>query len=199
MKTLTPLDILALSAPEAAPRLIGAVFSFNGRSGRIVEVEAYTEDDPASHSYGGRRHRNATMFMEAGRLYVYRSYGVHWCANLVTGPPGSGQAVLLRATEPLDGLAEMRRVRPGVADHRLCAGPGNLTAAFALTGEHDGSLLGEDFELTVGEPCQVWVGQRIGVTRAADLPRRFFNPKSPSLSRGPGLRSMPFEPGDRFF
>lgn len=194
MKTASPLDILRLPAPEAAPLLIGAILSANGRSGRIVEVEAYTEDDPASHSYGGKRRRNASMFLAAGHLYIYRSYGVHWCANLVTGPEGSGQAVLLRAVEPLTGLPRMRAERPGVPDHRLCAGPGNVCASFSFSGSHDGLRLGNGFDLRLGGPSEVWVGPRIGISRATDLPRRFFDPHSPALSRRSGRSSRPLEP-----
>jgi DNA-3-methyladenine glycosylase len=192
------LDILMLPATEAAPRLVGAVFTFDGCAGRIVEVEAYTEDDPASHSYGGRRPRNATMFMEAGSLYVYRSYGVHWCANVVTGPEGSGQAVLLRAVEPLAGLPKMRRRRKAT-ERRLCAGPGNLTAAFGLSGKHDGIVLGRDYNLELGTGGEVWVGPRIGITQVADWPRRFFDAGSPFLSRGPGPASRPLDLDGRLF
>ncbi len=189
------LHILRLDAHEAAPRLVGARFAFGGCSGIIVEAEAYGEADPASHSYGGRRPRNATMFKEAGRLYVYRSYGVHWCVNLVTGHEGSGQAVLLRALEPREGVEQMK-IRRGFhsAFERLCAGPGNLSAAFGISGEHDGAELGNEFELSACEVRKVWAGPRIGVTQAAMVPWRFFDPGSRFLSRKALRGSARIEP-----
>lgn len=188
-----PLQILSLDAPVAAPLLIGCIFEFKEFSGRIVETEAYTETDPASHSYGGRRPRNATMFKEAGHLYVYRSYGVHWCANLVTGPEGSGQAVLLRALEPLGAVDAMRVNRPCAELTRLCAGPGNLTAALGISGDHDGIALGRGFDLRPGPGGEVWCGPRIGITKSADLPLRFFDRHSRFLSRTNFRQSSPFE------
>jgi DNA-3-methyladenine glycosylase len=188
-----PLHILSLDAPIAAPLLIGWIFEFGKFSGRIVETEAYTETDPASHSYGGRRPRNATMFKTAGHLYVYRSYGVHWCANLVTGPEGSGQAVLLRALEPIGGVDSMLANRPGTELTRLCAGPGNLTAAFGLSGNHDGIVLGQGFGLKPGISVEVWSGPRIGISKAVDLPYRFFERNSRFLSRKNFRHSGPFE------
>ena len=156
-----------------------------GVGGVIVETEAYAPDDPASHSFGGRTSRNATMFGPAGRLYVYRSYGVHWCANVVCGVEGVGAAVLLRALEPTSGLDEMR-ARRGVADSRLlAAGPGRLTQALAISGIHDGLDLAEPpFELIASETTRrVIESPRIGITRAMDRLWRYSLAGSTFVSR----------------
>ena len=116
---------------EAARGLLGWTLLVDGVGGRIVEVEAYDQEDAASHAYRGRTARNGSCSATPGTLYVYRSYGIHWCANVVCGPDGHGAAVLLRALEPTHGLDRMR-VRRGVDDARLlCAGPGRLTQALA--------------------------------------------------------------------
>lgn len=177
-------QILSLGALEAAPRLIGMVLSTPDASGRIVETEAYTEDDPASHSYRGQRTSNAAMFLGAGHIYVYRSYGVHWCLNLVTGEAGVGEAVLIRALEPLTGIEAMSRRRKGANVKRLCAGPGNVALALGLDGSHSGSRLGEHLALS-GETTQqeVCVGQRVGISAAVDWPRRFALSGSRHVSR----------------
>jgi DNA-3-methyladenine glycosylase len=143
--------------------------------GVIVEVEAYTRDDPASHSFGGPTRRNATMFGPPGRLYVYRSYGVHWCVNVVCGPEGEASAVLLRALEPTAGLEEMR-VRRGVDDPRiLCTGPGRLAQALAITGVHDGLPADRDpFALVrSGHVPKIDAGPRVGISRATEKPWRY--------------------------
>ena len=134
-------ELLASSVHDAAPGLIGWTLLVDGVGGRIVEVEAYEETDPASHSFGGPQGRNVVMFGPAGHLYVYRSYGIHWCANIVCGAPGHGAAVLLRALEPTHGLDEMRSRRGPVADRLLCSGPGRLTEALGLTGADNGARL----------------------------------------------------------
>jgi len=140
-----------------------------------VETEAYAPDDPASHSYRGRTRRNATMFGPAGRLYVYRSYGIHWCANVVCEADGVGAAVLLRALEPTAGIDRMRE-RRGLEDVRLlCAGPGRLTEALGISGVHDGLPLDRlPFEL---RPAPGLVATqattRVGITRAGELPWRY--------------------------
>jgi DNA-3-methyladenine glycosylase len=142
----------------------------------LTEVEAYGGgDDPASHAYRGRRRRNAAMFGRPGTLYVYRSYGVHWCANVVTGPEGEGSAVLLRGGLPVVG-AEVMAARRGRPDH-LADGPGKLAAALGIGGEHDGlDLLGEGpLRLLPGpaESGEVRATPRIGISRAVERPWRF--------------------------
>jgi DNA-3-methyladenine glycosylase len=176
-------DFFARSVHEVAPELIGVTLLFDGVGGRIVEVEAYDHEDPASHGFGGRRTaRNAVMFGPPGHAYVYRSYGIHWCLNLVCEP---GSAVLLRALEPLHGLDAMR-VRRGVDDPRLfCAGPGRLAQALGVTRAHDGLPLDEPpFELRgrEGEP-EIATARRIGITLAAELPWRYVERGSRFLSR----------------
>ena len=148
-------------------------------SGRIVETEAYTADDPASHSFRGRTPRNAVMFGPPGRLYVYRSYGLHWCANVVTGVPGDGQAVLVRALVPVDGLDTMRSRRPGRRDRVLADGPGKLTLALAIVGTDDGvDLTAPSSPIRITDdgtppPLVPLVGPRVGITKAVDTPWRF--------------------------
>ncbi len=144
-------------------------------TGRIVETEAYLSDDPASHSFRGPTPRNAVMFGPPGRLYVYRSYGIHWCANIVTGADGDGQAVLLRALEPVAGVDEMLRRRGRLP---LADGPGKLCQAFGIVGDDNGVDLccaGPIRILDDGTPRPVdpIVGPRIGLTKAVDTPWRF--------------------------
>lgn len=153
-----------------ARELVGATLLVDGVGGVVVETEAYAADDPASHSYGGRTLRNATMFGEAGHLYVYRSYGIHWCANTVCEADGVGAAVLLRALEPTDGV-ELMRERRGVQDERvLCAGPGRLAQALGITGDHNGLPLDlPPFRLLpAASPVAVETTPRVGITRAGD-------------------------------
>jgi DNA-3-methyladenine glycosylase len=168
----------ARSVHEVAPDLIGATLLVDGVGGIIVEVEAYHHTDPAAHSYNGRTERNAVMFGPPGQAYVYRSYGIHWCLNFVCEPAGSASAVLIRAIEPTEGLAAMRRRRAGIADpHLLCAGPGRLAQALGVTHTHNGLVLDRPpFEIrprSAGTAIEVAVGPRIGITKAADLPWRY--------------------------
>src|ERR1700761_2167194 len=134
-------SFFARSVHEVAPDLIGATLLFNGVGGVIVEVEAYHHTDPAAHSYNGPTPRNEVMFGPPGYVYVYRSYGIHWCVNFVCEEIGSASAVLIRALEPTRGLAVMRR-RRGLDDARaLCSGPGKLTEALGITRDHNALAL----------------------------------------------------------
>ena len=176
---------LARSVHDAARALVGWTFLVGGVGGVVVETEAYAADDPASHSFPGRTSRNATMFGPPGRLYVYRSYGLHWCANVVCEPEGTGAAVLLRALEPTHGVEAMRR-RRGLEDARLlCAGPGRLTQALGITLAHDGLALDRPpFRLLPpSAPREVATGVRVGITKAEDRPWRYAFRGSPYVSR----------------
>jgi DNA-3-methyladenine glycosylase len=182
-------DFFARSVHEVAPELLGSTLLLDGVGGRIVEVEAYDGTDPASHGYGGRTARNASMFGPPGHAYVYRSYGIHWCLNLVCEEEGTAAALLVRALEPTHGLDAMRK-RRGVGEARLlCSGPGRLCEALAITGEHDGLALDRPpFTLTpADEELDVVVGTRVGISRAADVPWRYGVAGSRFLSRA--LRS----------
>jgi DNA-3-methyladenine glycosylase len=159
----------------------------DGVGGRIVEVEAYDHEDPASHGYRGRTGRNASMFGPPGHAYVYRSYGIHWCLNLVCDEEGAASAALVRALEPTHGLATMR-ARRGLEDARLlCSGPGRLCQALGVTREHDGLPLDRPpFELRERDPrtpTRVVAGPRVGISRAAELPWRYAEAGSRYLSR----------------
>jgi len=159
---------------------------------RIVEVEAYRGDgsDPASHAHRGQTPRNKTMFGPAGRLYAYRSYGIHICVNVVCGERGMASAVLLRAAQPLEGLSRMRALRGLALDSKddvIARGPGRLGAALGLTLLDDGcSLLRAPLTLHPPEAsnplAQVERGPRVGITKAAELPDRFFERNSPWVS-----------------
>jgi DNA-3-methyladenine glycosylase len=176
--------VFALHPVEAAKALIGWTLTLDGVGGVIVETEAYHHEDPASHSFSGPTPRNAVMFGPVGRAYVYRSYGVHWCLNVVVGEdPGS--AVLIRALEPTAGIAVMRE-RRGLEDVRqLCSGPGKLCQALAVTRAHDGAPIDEaPFALAPpAHPAKLVAGPRIGISRAADLPWRFGMAGSKYVSR----------------
>jgi DNA-3-methyladenine glycosylase len=175
----------ARSVHAVAPDLIGATFLVDGVGGRIVEVEAYHHTEPAAHSYGGRTERNAVMFGPPGFVYVYRSYGIHWCVNFVCEAQGSASAVLIRAIEPLEGIARMRR-RRGVSDPRLlCSGPGRLCEALGITRAHNGLALdAPPFELhRRRSEVEIVAGPRIGITKAVDLPWRYGLKGSRFLSK----------------
>jgi DNA-3-methyladenine glycosylase len=178
-------EFFARSVHEVAPELIGATLLFDGVGGTIVEVEAYDQDDPASHSFRGVRPTTASMFGPPGHAYVYRSYGVHWCLNLVCAQDGRAEAALVRALEPTHGLDAMRERRGLEAPRALCSGPGKLCQALGITRVHDGLPLDEPpFELLAGEsPPPVTVGTRIGITRAVEQPWRYGLAGSPFLSR----------------
>lgn len=173
------------SAPEVARDLIGATLLVDGVGGVIVETEAYDRDDPASHSAPGPTARNASIFGPPGRAYVYRSYGIHWCLNMVCGGELRGDAVLIRAVQPVAGIDAMRQ-RRGMADVRLlCSGPGRLCQALAITGALDGKPLdAPPFSISSRpEPVETFAGRRIGLTRGVETPWRFVLAGSRFLSR----------------
>ncbi|MDW5444745.1 DNA-3-methyladenine glycosylase [Polaromonas sp. SM01] len=178
------LDFLAPSA-ELAHRLIGATLLLDGVGGRIVETEAYDQDDPASHSFSGPTPRNVAMFGPPAHAYVYRSYGIHWCLNLVCREEGHGAGVLIRALEPLAGLDKMRE-RRGLQELRLlCAGPGRVGQALGITRAHNGlPITLPPFELLPARSTsRVLSGPRIGISKAVDQPWRFGLAGSVFLSR----------------
>jgi DNA-3-methyladenine glycosylase len=173
------------SVHAVAPELIGATLLFKGVGGIIVEVEAYHHTDPAAHSYGGRTERNAVMFGPPGHAYVYRSYGVHWCLNFVCEHAGSASAVLIRALQPTEGVATMRR-RRGVKEERLlCSGPGRLCEALGVTRAHNGLALdAPPFELRARTvKFEIVVGPRVGITKAVEQPWRYGIKGSRFLSK----------------
>ena len=188
-----PVSFFEQSADLVARELLGTlVVSTAGghrTSGRIVETEAYLgRDDPASHGYRDRRHaQNESLYGPPGSWYVYLSYGMHWCANLVCGPRGHASAVLLRALEPVVGLEIMRRRRAGVADRQLCSGPGRLCQALGITRSLDGQMMGRsEVKVRSAEALhEIVASPRIGITKAADWPLRFVVAGSPWASRSP--------------
>ncbi|HSP26305.1 MAG TPA: DNA-3-methyladenine glycosylase [Saliniramus sp.] len=184
MGQLSP-DFFRRDPVRVARDLLGVTLLVDGIGGTIVETEAYDRDDPASHSFRGETARNAAMFASPGHAYVYRSYGIHWCFNVVCGERRTGSAVLIRALEPLTGLDAMQE-RRGMDDRRLlCAGPGRLTQALGITAAQDSLPLdAAPFLLEKGPvPSEILVGPRIGITRAADIPWRFGVAGSRFLSR----------------
>lgn len=188
-----PVSFFERDVVEVARDLLGRTLVVSYRRAttvsRIVEVEAYLGAiDPASHAYNYRRHaQNQSLYLTPGTWYIYLSYGIHWCANLVAGTPGHGGAVLLRAVEPLEGDAVMQRRRK-TADRLLwCSGPGKLCQALGITRPAlDGALMPRSTALVLDEggvgPEQVVVSRRIGITKAAELPLRFHIRGSPWIS-----------------
>jgi DNA-3-methyladenine glycosylase len=177
-------DFFARSVHEVAPELIGCTLLVDGVGGRIVEVEAYDRNDPASHSYRGEAARNRSMFGPPGRVYVYRSYGIHWCLNLVCE---GASAVLVRALEPTHGLDAMAARRRMENPRLLCSGPGRLCQALGITSAHDGLPLDEPPFLVSDAAGTVDItrDKRIGITRAVDLPWRYLLAGSAFVSRRP--------------
>jgi DNA-3-methyladenine glycosylase len=170
---------------EVAPRLLDGVLRHGEVAVRITEVEAYDgPNDPGSHSFNGRTARNAVMFGPAGRLYVYFTYGMHHCCNVVVGPEGVPSAVLLRAGEVVDGL-ELARARRHSADRDLARGPARLCQALGIDLTHNGADLstgGLTLDLTEGFTGRMGTGPRVGLRRAADRPWRFWADGDPTVS-----------------
>ncbi|MEW2490064.1 DNA-3-methyladenine glycosylase [Streptomyces sp. NPDC048411] len=187
------VDLLAHPAEEVAPKLLGSVLTCKTPEGTvsiaITETEAYSGTaDPASHAYRGQTPRNAVMFGPAGHLYVYRSHGLHWCANVVTGTDGIASAVLIRAGRVIEG-EDLARKRRGerVESPRLARGPGNFCQALGIKGEHNGAdlLAGTSVVLSEGESVPtalIQVGPRVGVSRAHDWQHRFYLAGDPTVS-----------------
>ncbi len=186
-----PVRFFARPAEVVAAELIGTVMvsRIGGEvtAGRIVETEAYLGVvDPASHGFAGRRTvHNASIFGPPGLWYVYRSYGMHWCANLVAAAEGEAAAVLVRALEPMEGLETMRARRGAVSDRQLCSGPGKLCRALGISRDLDGTMMqGSDvLVLRAPRPARVAATRRIGITRAEEWPLRFVEAGSRWLSR----------------
>jgi DNA-3-methyladenine glycosylase len=178
-------SFFARSVHDVAPDLIGATLLVDGVGGIIVEVEAYHHLDPAAHSFHGPTSRNMVMFGPPGFAYVYRSYGIHWCANFVCEKEGSASAVLIRALQPTHGIPAMRR-RRGLHDERsLCSGPGKLCEALAMTIAHSELPLDAPpiaLHARTGKP-EIVTGIRIGITKAVDLPWRYGLKGSKFLSK----------------
>ncbi|HEU5358184.1 MAG TPA: DNA-3-methyladenine glycosylase [Gemmatimonadales bacterium] len=194
-----PLPVPFFERPSevVARELIGAIVEVRRGDtlafGRIVETEAYLgADDPASHAFRYRRHAgNASLYLPSGTWYVYRSYGIHWCANLIAGGRPAGSAVLLRALEPLDGLAAMRRRRGGVEDRLLANGPGKLCQAFAIDRSLDGRPMQRSWARVFADApvSDITVTPRIGISKAVDWPLRFVATGTSWASRPTARRS----------
>jgi DNA-3-methyladenine glycosylase len=195
---LLTAEFCARDARVVAPELLGWTLTGPGApggeelSGRIVEVEAYVgEGDPASHSHNGPTARNQGMYGRPGTLYVYFTYGVHWCANVVCGVEGTGEAVLLRGVAPLSGLDTMWDRRTAAKRERdLCSGPAKLCQAFGIDGSHDATdLCGSGpYRLTalegcVPEPDSIVATERIGITKGVEFPWRWLVSGDPNVSR----------------
>jgi DNA-3-methyladenine glycosylase len=165
-----------------ARELVGATFLVDGVGGVVVETEAYHPTDPAAHSFRGETPRNRSMFLGPGRLYVYRSYGIHWCANFVCG---GAAAILLRALEPTTGLEIMASRRGTTVPRELCSGPGKLAEALGITKAHDGLMIDSPpfTFIPAGNRMPVVIGPRIGISKAVELPWRFGLAGSAYLSR----------------
>ena len=181
-------DFYRRSVHEVARDLIGCTVRHGETAGRIVETESYHMEEPACHAYVGLTERTRTLFGAPGHAYVYFSYGVHSLLNAVCEPEGVGTAVLIRALEPVDGLDTMRRRRGVERDRDLCSGPGKLTQALEIGLSLNGaSLVDGPIEVLDREPGsrepRIVIGERIGITKAADLPWRFCDADSRHVSR----------------
>lgn len=181
-----------------AQQLIGSFFSYRGVGGIIVETEAYDQTDPASHSFCGPTERNAIMFGPPEAIYVYRSYGIHWCFNFVCGEENHGSAVLIRAMEPAIGIDTMKERRKLSDVHLLCAGPGRVSQALGITHRENGLSLRSDECIFNARTASVDIvaGPRIGISKAVDVPWRYGLAGSRFLSR-PFPKGSPVFSSDR--
>lgn len=182
MPAFDPIAFFNREVTVVARELLGAEFLVDGVGGIIAETEAYHPTEPASHAHRGKTERNASMFLGPGHVYVYRSYGIHWCLNFVCA---DASAILIRAIEPTAGIEKMAE-RRGLSNARdLCSGPGKLAEALAVTKAHDGLMIDAPiFRFRPTEsPRPVVIGPRIGISKAADLPWRFGIAGSPFLSK----------------
>jgi DNA-3-methyladenine glycosylase len=181
MPQLISSDFFARPTLDVAPKLVGKIIEIGGCSGRIVEVEAYT-DDPASHGHT-RTTRSAIMHDTFGHVYIYFIYGMYYCLNFTTERDQVG-AVLIRAVEPLRGIEAMQK-RRGVTDvHRLCNGPGKLCEAFGIDLHYNHTLIGDKVKLYAGRAGEIQSGPRIGISKATDLNWRFFEVGNPFVRGG---------------
>jgi DNA-3-methyladenine glycosylase len=185
-----PRSFYRRDSREVAPELLNKILVCRGASGRIVEVEAYVGAiDPGSHAYRGRTARNATMFGPAGHLYVYFTYGMHWCANAVCEDEGIGSAVLLRALAPLEGIEEMVERRRRSTPRELCSGPARLCQALGIGRADDGAdLIAADRGIQIVDdgtppPDRPGCSRRIGLSKGVEHPWRWFVPADPNVSR----------------
>lgn len=191
MSDIEFMRFLGRPAEIVAPALLGCqlVWEQDGvrLAGRIVETEAYDQSDTASHSYNGRTARTDVMFGPPGRLYVYFTYGMHYCCNVVTGPEGTGSAVLIRAVEPLEGLDVMERNRRGRSGPELTNGPAKVCQAFGIDKSLNGHCLDVGpLQLALTEPLladAVTQTTRVGISQAQDVPWRFYVTGNPFVSR----------------
>jgi DNA-3-methyladenine glycosylase len=180
-------DFYARSVHDVARDLIGCVVRHGETAGRIVETESYHMEEPACHAFAGVTERTRTLFGPPGHAYVYFSYGIHSLLNAVAEEEGVGAAVLIRALEPVDGLETMRE-RRGVRDEELCSGPGKLTQALGIGLSLNGSsLMDGPIALLAREPGarepRIVAGERVGITKAVELPWRFCDADSAHVSR----------------
>jgi DNA-3-methyladenine glycosylase len=187
-------DVLARPVLEVAPRLLGAVLTHGDVAVRLTEVEAYDgPHDPGSHAYRGRTARNAVMFGEPGHLYVYFTYGMHHCCNVVCGPPGTPSAVLLRAGEVVRGAETAQLRRNGAAARDLARGPARLCQALAIgLAENGADLTTGPVTLQLGDPVvEVSSGPRVGLRGAPDRPWRFWETGAPTVSSYRTAKRLP--------
>lgn len=190
MSKVLPQQFFTKPAPELARDLLGCILVHDSPEGKtsgiIVETEAYSQEDAASHSYRGETPRNSVMFGPAGHAYVYFTYGMHYCFNVVSGQPGHGQAVLLRALQPLDGIELMRQRRKQDQDKQLCNGPAKLVQSMGITKQDYGKPLFKGdlrIEQQLQQHMSISEGPRIGISKAVDVPWRFWLTDNPFISK----------------